>query len=114
MLLRPASAQTLQVMVGGTNQGSDLSRMRARAPDILVATPGRLNDNLQDAGVAKSLRGLKSLVFDEADRLLDMGFRCGAVQQGIGSAGFRSRAVGCESCDVLLSGVFCCIVGKSH
>ena len=69
----------LQVMVGGTNQASDLSRMRARAPDILVATPGRLNDNLQDAGVAKSLRGLKSLVFDEADRLLDMGFRCAAA-----------------------------------
>ena len=66
-------------MVGGTNQASDLSKMRARAPDILVATPGRLNDNLQDTGVAKSLRGLKSLVFDEADRLLDMGFRCGAV-----------------------------------
>ena len=88
--------------MGGTNQSSDLSKMRARAPDILVATPGRLNDNLQDAGVAKALRGLKSLVFDEADRLLDMGFRCAAA--GYTSAGFRAKAMGCaeERCAVLV------------
>jgi DEAD/DEAH box helicase len=80
-------------MVGGTNQSSDLSKMRARAPDILVATPGRLNDNLQDAGVAKSLRGIKSLVFDEADRLLDMGFRCAGV--GFGTSRISSRGLSC-------------------
>ena len=63
-------------MVGGTNQASDLSRFRSRTPDILVATPGRLNDNLgSDRGMAAALGSLRTLVFDEADRLLDMGFR---------------------------------------
>lgn len=66
----------LQVMVGGTNQGSDLSKLKARAPDILVATPGRLNDNLTNSAVSNALKGIRSLIFDEADRLLDMGFRC--------------------------------------
>ena len=66
----------LQVMVGGTNQNRDLSTFRAAVPDILIATPGRLNDNLQqDRGMAGALGSLRTLVFDEGDRLLDMGFR---------------------------------------
>jgi len=71
--------------VGGTNQGSDLSKLRARAPDILVATPGRLNDNLTNAAVSNALKGTRSLIFDEADRLLDMGFRCAASRASGGS-----------------------------
>ncbi|KAH8050972.1 helicase [Aureococcus anophagefferens] len=52
-------------------------RAGSRAPDILVATPGRLNDHLENsAGFARdTLGGLECLVFDEADQLLDMGFR---------------------------------------
>lgn len=66
-----------QVMVGGTNQNSDLTRFRSKTPDILVATPGRLNDNLKtDRNMTAAMGGLRTLVFDEADRLLDMGFRC--------------------------------------
>ena len=43
-----------------------------------VATPGRLLDHLQNSGVLQpSLSSLRMLVLDEADRLLDMGFRCG-------------------------------------
>ncbi len=77
-----------QVMVGGTNQASDLSKLRARAPDILVATPGRLNDNLTNAAVSNALKGTRSLIFDEADRLLDMGFRCAASCASRASGGF--------------------------
>lgn len=43
---------------------------------ILVATPGRLRDHIENtAGFASRLMGVKVLVLDEADHLLDMGFR---------------------------------------
>lgn len=47
-----------------------------RCPTILVATPGRLNDHLSDPAmaVAEQFSGLRALVYDEADRLLDQGF----------------------------------------
>ena len=43
---------------------------------ILVATPGRLIDHIDNtSGFATRLKGVKVLVLDEADHLLDMGFR---------------------------------------
>lgn len=68
----------VQCVVGGTNMKSEASKMSARAPDILVATPGRLIDHLKNGALAPALQtpgGLQTLVFDEADQLLDMGFR---------------------------------------
>ncbi|OBZ75936.1 ATP-dependent rRNA helicase RRP3 [Grifola frondosa] len=45
----------------------------AKRPHVIVATPGRLNDHLENTK-GFSLRSLKFLVMDEADRLLDMDF----------------------------------------
>lgn len=61
--------------IGGTNMRTEASRIRAGC-DILVATPGRLQDHLtQEDGVIRDMmQSLQSLVLDECDRLLDMGF----------------------------------------
>lgn len=59
------------VIFGGVNQNPQTSILR-RGVDILVATPGRLLD-LMDQGFV-SLRDVEIFVLDEADRMLDMGF----------------------------------------
>ncbi|HEX3053898.1 MAG TPA: DEAD/DEAH box helicase [Aggregatilineaceae bacterium] len=56
---------------GGVNQNPQVDRLR-RGADVLVATPGRLLD-LIDQGYI-SLDRLEVFVLDEADRMLDMGF----------------------------------------
>ncbi|WP_350432541.1 DEAD/DEAH box helicase [Shewanella sp. H8] len=61
------------VMVyGGVGIGAQIKQLAA-GTDILVATPGRLLDLLRKR--ALSLSQLTHLVFDEADRMLDMGFK---------------------------------------
>ena len=52
-------------------------------PDFLVATPGRLTDLLKNHGLRSQLAHLAMLIFDEADQLLDMGFRP-AIEQILG------------------------------
>jgi ATP-dependent RNA helicase MSS116 len=50
--------------------------VRAGPQSILVATPGRLEDHLYNAnGFADRFLNMRTLVFDEADQMLDMGFR---------------------------------------
>jgi len=60
------------VIVGGLDMVPQ-SIALAKKPHIVVATPGRLLDHLEKTK-GFSLRGLKYLVMDEADRLLDMDF----------------------------------------
>ncbi|CAE6440441.1 unnamed protein product [Rhizoctonia solani] len=59
-------------IVGGMDMISQSIALGKR-PHIIVATPGRLNDHLENTK-GFSLRGLRYLVLDEADRLLDMDF----------------------------------------
>jgi superfamily II DNA/RNA helicase len=68
-----AKARKLRIaaIYGGTSVTGQASR--ARGADILVATPGRLQDLLERRLV--SLDAVRVLVLDEADRMLDMGFR---------------------------------------
>ncbi|KAF9246257.1 DEAD-domain-containing protein [Melanogaster broomeanus] len=60
------------VLIGGVDKMPQAVAL-AKRPHIIVATPGRLNDHLQSTK-GFSLRNLKFLVMDEADRLLDMDF----------------------------------------
>jgi ATP-dependent RNA helicase RhlE len=59
------------VIVGGVSQLPQ-TRILNRGVDILVATPGRLLDLMNQGAVR--LDGLETFVLDEADRMLDMGF----------------------------------------
>jgi ATP-dependent RNA helicase RhlE len=58
-------------MFGGVNITPQIRRLKSRV-DILVATPGRLLDHVQQRTV--DLSQIEILVLDEADRMLDMGF----------------------------------------
>lgn len=59
------------VIFGGVNQNPQVGRLR-NGVDILVATPGRLLDLVQQKII--SLKDIEIFVLDEADRMLDMGF----------------------------------------
>ena len=59
------------VIFGGVSTHQQASELRKR-PQILVATPGRLLDMVQQGIV--SLKHIEFFVLDEADRMLDMGF----------------------------------------
>lgn len=71
-----------QVMYGGTKQGRDTNVLNKKLPTILVATPGRLLDHMENTKLSNGkkfgydiMRDTHILVLDEADRLLEMGFR---------------------------------------
>ena len=59
------------VIFGGVKQGSQTNALR-NGVDILVATPGRLLDLMNQGYI--SLKDIKHCVLDEADHMLDMGF----------------------------------------
>jgi ATP-dependent RNA helicase RhlE len=59
------------IIVGGVAMGPQVRTLRTGV-DVIVATPGRLLDHLQQGNVR--LGDVEILVLDEADRMLDMGF----------------------------------------
>lgn len=61
----------IATIYGGVGQQPQVKALRA-GTDIIVATPGRLLDLMKQGFVR--LDGMKTLVLDEADRMLDMGF----------------------------------------
>lgn len=67
---RPLGLRTA-IVIGGAPMPRQVEMLRQR-PHIIIATPGRLNDHLEQ-GTA-NLHQVKILVLDEADRMLDMGF----------------------------------------
>ena len=59
------------VLIGGAPMGRQLSDLR-KNPHVIIATPGRLLDHMQQRTVNLGLMTI--VVLDEADRMLDMGF----------------------------------------
>lgn len=59
------------VIFGGVNQNPQVEALR-RGTDVLIATPGRLLDLINQRVL--SLKDIRYFVLDEADRMLDMGF----------------------------------------
>jgi ATP-dependent RNA helicase RhlE len=62
---------TVAVIFGGVKYGAQHKAM-ANGVDVLVATPGRLLDHLQEKTI--TLKGVEIFVLDEADQMLDLGF----------------------------------------
>ncbi|MDR3284272.1 MAG: DEAD/DEAH box helicase [Treponema sp.] len=60
------------LLIGGASMNGQLQNLRKK-PRIIIATPGRLIDHLGQNSVG--LGAVKYLVLDEADRMLDMGFK---------------------------------------
>lgn len=72
-LLQRLPQYKVSFAIGGTNKDRE-ERDILNGCDILIATPGRLYDHLSDERIVSAFRNLDTLVLDEADRLLDMGF----------------------------------------
>jgi ATP-dependent RNA helicase DDX18/HAS1 len=65
-------SQTYGIVIGGANRRAEAEKL-AKGVNLLIATPGRLLDHLQNTQ-GFVFKNLKSLVIDEADRILEIGF----------------------------------------
>lgn len=65
-------SQTYGLIMGGANRGTEAEKLR-KGVNIIVCTPGRLLDHLQNTK-GFVYRNLLALVMDEADRILEQGF----------------------------------------
>lgn len=65
-------SQTCGIVIGGNNRRQEADKL-AKGVNLLVATPGRLLDHLQNTQ-GFVFKNLKALVIDEADRILEIGF----------------------------------------
>ena len=73
-MLASGTGVMVQTAVGGSGKREGLRRIKYEGCDLLIATPGRLNDILTDPMAGIETSNLKAFVLDEADRLLDDGF----------------------------------------
>ena len=70
-IFAPSLSLSGALLIGGVSILSQKEKLMDR-PEIIVATPGRLLDHVKQKSV--DLSGIRYLVLDEADRMLDMGF----------------------------------------
>ncbi len=72
IVLNKYSGLNTLLLIGGMDYEKQRQQLNSQLVDILVATPGRLNDYVSRAEII--LDQVNILVIDEADRMLDMGF----------------------------------------
>ncbi|TQB74087.1 ATP-dependent RNA helicase [Monascus purpureus] len=65
-------SQTYGIVIGGANRRAEAEKL-SKGVNLLIATPGRLLDHLQNTQ-GFVFKNLKTLVIDEADRILEVGF----------------------------------------
>ncbi|EKV07093.1 ATP-dependent RNA helicase DDX18 [Penicillium digitatum PHI26] len=65
-------SQTYGIVIGGANRRAEAEKLM-KGVNLLIATPGRLLDHLQNTQ-GFIFKNLKTLVIDEADRILEVGF----------------------------------------
>jgi ATP-dependent RNA helicase DDX18/HAS1 len=70
--LMAGHSQTFGIVMGGANRKAEADKL-VKGVNLLVATPGRLLDHLQNTK-GFVFKNLKALVIDEADRILEVGF----------------------------------------
>ncbi|EAN86814.1 DEAD-box helicase-like protein [Trypanosoma cruzi] len=95
VLTRCALFLTVGGIHGGENRHKEKARLRKGVP-LLIATPGRLLDHLR-ATVSFCVASTQTIVLDEADRLLDMGFER-AIKEIMGLLLEKTENSAC-SCD---------------
>ncbi|CAH1963103.1 unnamed protein product [Acanthoscelides obtectus] len=77
VLLKHISKLTRLVIVGGKSVDEDVRSFKENGGNILICTPGRLEDlfTRRDLNLSNHCKTLEVLILDEADRLLDLGFQ---------------------------------------
>ncbi|KAJ6275272.1 MAPK protein MPS1 [Bipolaris maydis] len=65
-------SQTFGILIGGANRSAEAEKLR-KGLNLIIATPGRLLDHLHNTQ-GFVFKNLRSLIIDEADRILEVGF----------------------------------------
>jgi ATP-dependent RNA helicase DDX55/SPB4 len=70
------SLLSASLLIGGSSSVSnDIASLKTSRPTILIGTPGRLHEIITSKSTPLNFRNFEILIMDEADRLLDMGFK---------------------------------------
>ncbi|KAH6870133.1 ATP-dependent RNA helicase HAS1 [Alternaria rosae] len=70
--LMESHSQTFGICIGGANRNAEAEKIR-KGLNLIIATPGRLLDHLHNTQ-GFVFKNLRSLIIDEADRILEVGF----------------------------------------
>ena len=74
-LLKYHATLSSRTVLGGSAVKVDVQLLRKQPPSVLIATPGRLSDLMNNHGLEKTFASLRVLILDEADQLLSLGFK---------------------------------------